>query len=384
MCDDHASAEGLSRRAMLTGSAVIAAGTSAAFLVGAPAASARRPHPTRGDRHNGPMEVVLLGTAGGPPPNTYRYGISSALRVEDTVYVIDCGRGSVSQYQKAGLAFNKLSSIFITHQHIDHLTDYYSYFELAGLLPGAEWISQRVNVFGPGAAGGLPPTFGGGTSPTINPADPTPGMVDLTHRAMDAYAYSRNVFMRDSGALDPREIMQVTDIAIPNVGASYVPGHTAPVMQPFKVMEDDRVQVSAILVPHGPVFPAFAYRFDTAYGSVVFSGDTRKTPNIPTLAHDADLLVHECIDLAAYKTMGLPQALLDHLEESHTLLNQVGPIAEEAGVRMLVLSHLGPNDPINVPDHVWRKGAQAGFSGWADVGSDLMRIPIRPRHHRRD
>jgi ribonuclease BN (tRNA processing enzyme) len=364
---------------MLTGSALVAAGASATFLAGAPAASARRARPGR----DGPLEVVLLGTAGGPPPSPDRYGISSALRVEDKVYVIDCGRGSVSQYQHAGLGFDKLTAMFITHLHIDHVTDYYSYFELAGLLPGAEWIGQRVDVFGPGPAGGLPPTYGGGSSPTVNPADPTPGLADLTERAMAAYAYSRNVFMRDSGAKDPRDLLHVTDIAIPDVGASYVPGHTAPVMQPFPVMEDDRVRVSAILVPHGPVFPAFAYRFDTDYGSVVFSGDTRTTPNIPTLAHDADLLVHECINLAAYQKMGLPEALLDHLQESHTLLSEVGPIAEQAGVRMLVLSHLGPNDPVNSPDHVWRKGARTGFSGWADVGSDLMRIPVRNRHHRR-
>ena len=128
----------------------------------------------------------------------------------------------------------------------------------AGLLTGAEWIGKRVDVFGPGPAGGLPPTYGGGSSPTVNPADPTPGLADLTERAMAAYAYSRNVFMRDSGAKDPRDLLHVTDIAIPDVGASYVPGHTAPVMQPFPVMEDDRVRVSAILVPHGPVFPSYA------------------------------------------------------------------------------------------------------------------------------
>lgn len=27
----------------------------------------------------------------------------------------------------------------------------------------------------------------------------------------------------------------------------------------------DRVRVTGILVPHGPVYPAFAFRFDTAY-----------------------------------------------------------------------------------------------------------------------
>jgi ribonuclease BN (tRNA processing enzyme) len=55
-------------------------------------------------------------------------------------------------------------------------------------------------------------------------------------------------------------------------------------IKPFIVMKDDKVTVTATLVPHGPVFPAFAYRFDTKYGSVTFSGDTTKSTNLITLA----------------------------------------------------------------------------------------------------
>src|SRR5579871_3916691 len=44
------------------------------------------------------MSVILLGTNGGPPPLAARYGISSALVVNGKVYVIDCGRGSLSQF----------------------------------------------------------------------------------------------------------------------------------------------------------------------------------------------------------------------------------------------------------------------------------------------
>jgi ribonuclease BN (tRNA processing enzyme) len=82
--------------------------------------------------------------------------------------------------------------------------------------------------------------------------------------------------------------VNVHEIPLPDVGATFT--NTAPAMQPFPVMSDDKVKVSAVLVPHGPVFPAFAFLFDTAYGSVTFSGDTTYTDNIPTLAHNTDLL----------------------------------------------------------------------------------------------
>ena len=40
-----------------------------------------------------------------------------------------------------------------------------------------------------------------------------------------------------------------------------------PEMEPFEIYRDDKVAVSAILVDHRLCFPAFAYRFDSAYGS---------------------------------------------------------------------------------------------------------------------
>ena len=68
-------------------------------------------------------------------------------------------------------------------------------------------------------------------------------------------------------------------------------------MDPFVVFEDSRVRVSAILVEHPPVAPAYGYRFDTDEGSVVVSGDTAATDNMRRLADRASLLLHEAIDL---------------------------------------------------------------------------------------
>jgi ribonuclease BN (tRNA processing enzyme) len=66
---------------------------------------------------------------------------------------------------------------------------------------------------------------------------------------------------------------------------------------PVTVMEDDAVRVTAITVTHGHVMPMFAYRFDTADGSVVFSGDTTANAGLIALAQGADILVHQVADL---------------------------------------------------------------------------------------
>ena len=68
-------------------------------------------------------ELVLLGTAGAPLPVAGRGGISSALIVDERVFVVDCGRGSPSAFAAAGLDFTRLEAVFLTHLHADHIGD---------------------------------------------------------------------------------------------------------------------------------------------------------------------------------------------------------------------------------------------------------------------
>ena len=93
----------------------------------------RRPLlPVRASQPEGPV-LTLLGTSGGPPPDYVRTGISSVLTVGGYNYVVDSGRGSVTQYLNAGLRFSRLEGIFIDALHADHIADFYNYFMLAGM-----------------------------------------------------------------------------------------------------------------------------------------------------------------------------------------------------------------------------------------------------------
>ena len=202
---------------------------------------------------------MLLGTQAGPPVEPYRTGIASAIMVDGSTYMIDCGRSSVTQFIKAGLTLASLKGVFLTHLHADHVADYFNLVLLGGNTPNSNHDTLPdvgVNVYGPGSAGGLPPA-NVGNPPTINPSNPTPGLQDLTNSSMDAYAYSFNSFLRLGALRDPRSLIHVNEIVLPNVGATFQ--NTAPLMQPFVVMEDDKVRVTATLVPHGPTFPSFAY-----------------------------------------------------------------------------------------------------------------------------
>ena len=379
--DPKANQDGLSRRAFLGAMAAVSAGA----LVGtaAPASASIRPGtprrpvlPVHPSQPEGPV-LTLLGTSGGPPPDYVRTGTSSVLTVEGYNYVVDCGRNSVTQYLNAGLRFSRLAGIFITHLHADHLADYYNYFMLASLRNSSgDELPGPVPAFGPGSAGALPSPVNPPVK-TIAPQDPTPGLTDLTNKLTEGFAYSHNIFIREDGATPITSFTsKVQDIVLPpNTGASAL-GNTALAMKPFRIYQDDRVEVSAILVPHGLVFPSFAFRFDTEHGSVVFSGDTRLSDNIITLAQGADVLVHEVLDYEFYKLRGADSQLLEHFRTAHTFSTQVGFVARRAGVGQLVLTHLDPSNPAQFPDADYLRKAKLGFSGPVLVANDLDRVPL--------
>lgn len=322
---------------------------------------------------------MLLGTAGGPLPSPVRSGIAQAVVVGGRVYLVDCGSGVTRQLRRARL-LSDLHQVFVTHLHSDHDCDLFNLFLLG-------WpILQRnppVVVHGPGPAGRLPdlPADAPAPIPTVNTDRPTPGLVDLVRAQIAAHAYDINVRMRDSGRDDLTGLLVPREIDLPQ-GIDAAPQRTRPPMSPFTVVEDDRVKVTAVLVDHPPVFPAFAFRFDTDGGAVVFSGDTRPCANLTRLAEGADILVHEVYDDTA--AAGCNPGHVDdswearqrdrHLHTSHTGLSQVGAVAAQAGVRRLVLTHFIPGED-TLDDAHWLGGV-TDFDGQVTVGRDLLELPL--------
>ncbi len=324
--------------------------------------------------------VVMLGTSGGPLPSPVRSGISQAVVVGGRVHLIDCGSGVTRQLRRARL-LKDLHQVYLTHLHSDHDCDYFNLFLLG--WPVLQW-NPPVHVYGPGSAGpmcALPPQGPGDPGiPLVNPANPTPGLVEVTQHQVRAHAFDLNIRMREAGRADLTTLLLPHEIAIPPEVGARAPEKVAPSMEPVLVAEDGDVRVTAVLVDHSPVFPAFAYRFDTADGSIVISGDTAPSPNLVTLARGADVLVHEVFaddprGGREEEETWEAQQRQHHLVSSHTPLSQVGRIASEAGVGRLVLTHFIPGDD-ELPDRFWVDGAAAGFGGEVVVAHDLLEITV--------
>src|SRR2546422_226284 len=64
------------------------------------------------------------------------------------------------------------------------------------------------------------------------------------------------------------------------------------------------------------------------------------------------------------------QSILSH----HTTAEDAGRVAQAAGVKLLVLSHLVPADDPAITDQMWIDAARVHFRGPVIVGRDLLEI----------
>ena len=317
-------------------------------------------------------ELVLLGTAGAPLPVAGRGGISSALVVGDRVFVIDCGRGSPSAFADAGLRFSRLEAVFVTHLHVDHVGDLPGMLLYGwGVRTGDDGPLPPIRVYGPPRPHLLPDgdaAFHRET--TIHPERPAPGTADLVNSLLAGYAYHLNVMPLDARMPDPGALVRAIDIPVRARTGGRPPAR-------LTVMEDDAVRVTAIPVTHGHVMPALAYRFDTADGSVVFSGDTTVDDGLIALAQGADILVHQVADLGYLERHGVTGEALRRMAGLHTDVSEVGGVAERAGVGELILSHYLPAEPDAISEAEWAERAGRGFAGTTTAGRDGLRRTIQ-------
>ena len=135
------------------------------------------------------------------------------------------------------------------------------------------------------------------------------------------------------------------------------------------VYKDADVTITAFEVDHRPVVPAFGYRFDSGGKSIVISGDTRPSENLIRHARGVDVRVHE-VYLPEYLDKVDTPEVAARLKAYHSSPEEVGDVAQKAGVKLLVLTHLVPgNEDKAILERVSKR-----FSGKVVAGKDLMRF----------
>ncbi|XP_068127971.1 zinc phosphodiesterase ELAC protein 1 [Hyperolius riggenbachi] len=94
------------------------------------------------------MDVTFLGT-GSAYPSPCRGASAVVFRTEGECWLFDCGEGTQTQFMKSPLKAGRITKIFISHLHGDHM------FGLPGLLctvslqAGSTPSKQTVDIYGP-------------------------------------------------------------------------------------------------------------------------------------------------------------------------------------------------------------------------------------------
>lgn len=273
--------------------------------------------------------LVLLGTKGGPTPGNFRAPASNLLVVDGEPFVIDAPDGVASRLVRAGVDLSRLGRIFITHNHSDHNAG-------LGALLVLAWgsgLQTPADIYGPAP------------------------LRRLVAGHLAANDYDIRIRMEEEGRPPLAPLVRTHEIAADGL-----------------VLETRTVRVRCARAEHYNV-PNYAWRFDAPDRSFVFSGDTRPSEALIALARGADVLVHEAMLLSALGEIrdGNAPRLMDHLLGSHTTTEQLGRVAQAAGVGILVLSHLVPAGP-GITDAMWIEGVRRHYRGRIVVGRDMMEL----------
>jgi ribonuclease Z len=261
-------------------------GWLACLLVVLASAGAAQEKPASGTK------VILLGT-GTPNAAPSRSGPATAIVVNGSVYLVDCGPGVVRRAAAAGLRMTELKRVFITHLHSDHTAGFSDLI----LTP---WVLERtapLEAYGP------------------------PGLKTMSEHIIAAYAEDIEIRVKGLEGANPTGYQVV-----------------AHEVQPGVIYKDANVTVKAFRVPHGSWKHAYGYRFEAKDRTIVISGDTTFTRDMVEQARGADLLIHEVYCEAGFATRS--EKWKKYHASFHTASRDLARIAAEAKPKLLVLYHV--------------------------------------------
>jgi ribonuclease Z len=298
---------------------------------------------------DGNLHVILCGT-GSPIADAERAGPCTAILGAGHFVLVDAGPGSQRTLGLLGLPRARLEAVLVTHLHSDHVGE-------LGEARLQSWVAGRsapLLVYGP------------------------PGVEDVVAGFERAYAADTRYRVAHHGAE-----------AMPPEGGRAL---ARPVEPPGPdeaalVFDADGLRISAFAVDHAPVEPAYGYRIELGGRSVVLSGDTKKSANLARHARGADLLVHEA--LAAHligpvtqyaRRRGLERwaKLTADVVDYHTTPVEAAELAREAGVRVLVLTHVVPPLANVIARRAFLRGVASAWDGEVVLGSDGLHLTLAP------
>ncbi len=261
--------------------------------------------------------VVEILGAGSGYPTGSRDTSSLLVGSAEGWTAVECPGSIVHKLEARGLSMDLLRRLILTHKHIDHV---YGVPHLVHAM-AIEGLVEEIDLLAPAQ-----------TLATVAE------MVAVHELADDWYPAIRSTEISTAGQ---SELLRAPSLRITATGVA----HTCDTL---------------------------GLRFETEAAAVCYSSDTRPCAAVARLATGADILLHDC---------GGPHRLREAFSAGHSSAREAGIVAAEAGVRKLVLMHLGPRDENILKE--CRLEAQAIFGGPVDLAMDGMRWSFSDHRKRR-
>jgi ribonuclease Z len=322
-------------------SAIVVSGASSSSLAGAQEASSFVPSGSNAYMYPGEpvaedeMRVTIFGSG---------YGYVRAGQADQSIYVelgngdafmFDLGEGAEANYMTMQVPYSRMTNLFITHHHMDHL----------GSLP-------HLYAFGPSADRWTPMDIYGpsGATPELG----TEYMVDGLKRFTNWHVTSFD------------------GIAVPESDGYKINVHEFDyTLNPGIAYEDNGVVIKHFPVAHS-IDGGVGYRVDWNGLCVVIASDTRPTRFYYENSQDCDIVTHEVgPDPGVFaETMGVTlERANSMIASSHTLPVALGKLFELTKPRLAVATHILSNANTTLPSI---DGIRKYYDGPLVLAEDFM------------
>lgn len=302
------------------------------------------------------LRVLLCGTSS-PLPVRQSAKACALVVAGSRIFIVDIGPESTKNLALWRIPSTRVEAVFLTHFHSDHIG-------ALGDLNMQIWAQGRsrpLDVYGPMGVDQV---------------------VDGFNLAYSFDRHYRHALHSHGDDMLPEEAAVM--IAHP---ADFVQPGEVPSGRTQVVYDQGGVMVTAIEADHRPVSPAFAYRFDYKGRSVVITGDTVFNAGLARAARGADVLVseaqaHHLQNIMAREAAAIGQttlaSVLRDTSRYHISPVDAARLANEAGVRELVYTHIAPPLVFGFLKVPWLRGVSDVRAHGVKIGYDglLITIPL--------
>ena len=268
------------------------------------------------------FEIHIIG-CGSALPTRKHLPSCQVVDVRDKLLLLDCGEGAQLAWRKTGLSWQKITHIFLTHAHGDHV------FGLPGLISTMGLLGRTAPLFVHGPATIQPfiqcivDSFCANLDYEIHfeAVDSTRHQIVFEDRSMEVWTLPLQHRVPCCGYLIKEKPGQ------PHIRREMIDFYGIPTWAINRIKAGEGwTTADGEVIPHerltAPADPVRSY---------AYCSDTMPAPLLTEWLHDVDLLYHE----ATYAN-----AEIDHAQRyGHSTAGQAATVARDAHVKKLLLGH---------------------------------------------